>query len=53
MEQKAELRAMFSTTMALRPTSNSIPMTPPSGTSIPLALMKMTKNCELGIYFIF
>nr|CAD2141962.1 unnamed protein product [Meloidogyne enterolobii] len=47
MEQKAELRAMFSSTMALRPTSNSIPMTPPSGTSIPLALMKMTKNCEL------
>ncbi|CAK5087808.1 unnamed protein product [Meloidogyne enterolobii] len=47
MEQKADLRAMFSSTMALRPTSNTIPSTPPSSTSIPLALMKMTKNCEL------
>nr|CAD2126418.1 unnamed protein product [Meloidogyne enterolobii] len=49
MEQKADLRAMFSSTMALRPTSNTIPSTPPSSTSIPLALMKLTKNCELLI----
>uniref|UniRef100_A0A914LMW2 Endonuclease/exonuclease/phosphatase domain-containing protein n=1 Tax=Meloidogyne incognita TaxID=6306 RepID=A0A914LMW2_MELIC len=47
MEQKAELRSIFSSTMALRPASNTIPLTCPSGTSIPLALMKLTKNCEL------